>query len=168
MLRERLKQALKIGGLRLLLRVLGVAVAVGLAVFAAYRRAAFSPVSTPEQGPATRAPVVANLPPEEPRAPVVYQSRGRRDPFREPRAAAGRQEPGVGLKVTGIVWGQRSYYAVVESESSRDKGYVIRENDIVDSARVIKITRDGVIFEVRTTSADGKPVIRYVRKAVGP
>lgn len=150
------------------MRALGAVLVVAIAIVAAYRRAAFSPVSNPEHRPAAPAVVVPALPPEEPRARIVYQSKGHRDPFREPRAASARQEPGVGLKVTGIVWGQRSYYAVVESESSPDKGYVIRENDIVDSARVLKISRDGVIFEFRTTSADGKPLTRYVRKAVGP
>jgi len=163
-----LKQALKKGALRFVLRALGVIFVAGFAIISAYRRAAFPPAPTPPQTPAAPAVVVAALPPEEPRSPVAYQSKGRRDPFREPRAAAARQEPGVGLKVTGIVWGYRSQYALVESESSPEKGYVIRENDIVDSARVLKITRDGVIFELRTTSVDGKPLTRYVRKAVGP
>jgi len=163
-----LRQALKRGVLRLALSALGVIFVAGFAIISAYRRAAFPPVPTPPQAPATSAVTLATLPPEEPRPPIAYQSKGRRDPFREPRAAAARQEPGVGLKVTGIVWGYRSQYALVESESSPEKGYVIRENDIVDSARVLKITRDGVIFELRTTSADGKPLTRYVRKAVGP
>jgi hypothetical protein len=151
-----------------LVRVLGVIFVVGFAIMAAYRRAAPPPAPVAPQTPAAPAAVVAALPPEEPRSPVVYQSKGRRDPFREPRAVAARQEPRVDLKVTGIVWGARSQYALVESESSPEKGYVIRENDVVDSARVLKITRDGVIFELRTTSADGKPLTRYVRKAVGP
>ncbi len=154
--------------MRLVLRAVGAVVVVAVAIVAAYRRAGFSPVSIPEHRPAVPAVSVAALPPEEARVPVVYQSRARRDPFREPRVAAARQEPGVGLRVTGIMWGRRSYYALVESESSPDKGYVIRENDVVDSARVFKISRDGVIFELRTTSADGKPLTRYVRKAVGP
>jgi hypothetical protein len=163
-----LKHALKVGALRLLLRALGVVVVVALAIVAAYRKGTFPTDSTQARRPAAPAVAMPALPPEEPRAPVVYQSKGRRDPFREPRVAGARQEPGVGLKVTGIVWGQRSYYAVVESETSPDRGYVIRENDVVDSARVLKILRDGVIFEFKTTTADGKPLTRYVRKAVGP
>jgi len=149
-----------------LLRALGVIFVVAFAIVAAYRKAAFTPVRTPPQAPGPRAVVVATLPQEETRPPISYQSKGRRDPFRQPRGA--KQEHGIGLKVTGIVLGYRSQYALVESESSPDKGYVIRENDIVDSARVLKITRDGVIFELKATSADGKPLTRYVRKVVGP
>jgi hypothetical protein len=162
-----LRQALKRGALRLALRALGVILVAAFAIISAYRRAAFQPVPDRPQAPAAPPVTVASLPPEEPRPPIAYQSKGRRDPFREPRAAA-RQEAGVGLKVTGIVWGYRSQYALVESETSPDKGYVIRESDIVDSVRVLRITRDGVIFELRTTSADGKPLTRYVRKTVGP
>ncbi len=45
-------------------------------------------------------------------------------------------------------------------------GYVIRENDVVDSAKVLKITKDNVIFEVKTKSAQGKPIVRYVQKQI--
>ncbi len=72
------------------------------------------------------------------------------------------------LKLTGIVWGVRSHYALVESESPPGMGYVIRENDVVNSARVLKISKDNVIFEVKTTSAQGKPVVRYVQKQIQP
>ena len=100
--------------------------------------------------------------PEATQAPVVYQSKGRRDPFRQPRVETAQQEPGVNLKLTGIVWGPRYHYALVESPSEPDKGYVIRENSVVNSAKVLKITRDKVIFEVKTRSAQGKPLTRAV------
>lgn len=104
--------------------------------------------------------------PEEARAPVVYQSRGRRDPFTQPQARAAQEEPMAHLKVTGIVWGPRSYYALVESDSPPGMGYIIRENDVVNSARVLKITKENVIFEVRVKSADGKSLTRYVQKRI--
>ncbi len=107
---------------------------------------------------------VASPPPEEPKAPVVYQSRGRRDPFLQPVVESGQQEPLVHLKLTGIVWGPRSHYALVESGSVSGMGYVIREHDVVDSAKVIQITKDTVIFEVTSRSAAGKPLTRYVQK----
>jgi hypothetical protein len=73
----------------------------------------------------------------------------------------------VHLKVTGIVRGPRSYYALVESESPTGAGFVIRENDVVESARVLKITKDSVIFEITTTSRDGKQLTRRVHKQIG-
>ncbi|MBI4380609.1 MAG: hypothetical protein HY574_05420 [candidate division NC10 bacterium] len=73
----------------------------------------------------------------------------------------------VNLKVTGIVRGPRSYYALVESESPTGTGFVIRENDVVESARVLKITKDSVIFQVETTSREGKPLTRRVQKHIG-
>ena len=163
-----LKRVLKLGALRILISVLGTIVAVALAVFTAYRRAAVTPVSAPVTGQQAAAVAVLSLPPEQPPAPVVYQSRGRRDPFRPPRVEVAAREPTVNLKLTGIVWGARSHYALVESESPPGMGYVIRENDMVDSARVLKISKDNVIFEVKTKSAQGKPVVRYVQKQIRP
>jgi hypothetical protein len=56
---------------------------------------------------------------------------------------------------------------LVESESPTGTGFVIRENDVVDSVRVLKITKDSVIFEVATTSRDGKQLTRRVQKHIG-
>jgi hypothetical protein len=76
--------------------------------------------------------------------------------------------PRVHLKLTGImteiIRGVRSYYALVESDSSPGTGYVIRENDVVDSAKAVKITKDSVVFEVQTKSSEGKLLTRYVQK----
>ncbi len=163
-----LKRALKFPTSRILIGVLGMIVVVGLAVLTIYRRGSAPPASTPAGAPPSPAVAVPVLPPEQKPIPVVYQSRGRRDPFRQPRVETAQQEPTLNLKLTGIVRGPRSYYALVESESPPGMGYVIRENDIVDSARVLKITKDNVIFEVKTKSAQGKPIIRYVQKQIGP
>jgi len=97
----------------------------------------------------------------------VYQSKGRRDPFLQSRVAAPQEGSEVNLKVTGIVRGPRSHYALVESESLTGTGFVIRENDVVNSARVLKITQDSVIFEVETKSREGKPLTRRVQKHIG-
>jgi len=81
--------------------------------------------------------------------------------------AAPQEGPEVNLKVTGIVRGPRSHYALVESEWPTGTGFVIRENDVVNSARVLKITKDSVIFEVETKSREGKPLTRRVQKHIG-
>lgn len=72
--------------------------------------------------------------------------------------------PTVHLKLTGIIREVSSYYALVESDSSPGMGYVIREHDVVDSAKVVKITKDSVVFEVQTKSSEGKLLTRYVQK----
>jgi Tfp pilus assembly protein PilP len=53
------------------------------------------------------------------------------------------------LKLAGIIWGQRGYYALVEAPSGA--GYVLRVNDTVgEDARVTKISSDIVAFEVKS------------------
>ncbi len=98
----------------------------------------------------------------------MYQSRGRRDPFRLPRVMTAEKPPTVHLKLTGIIREVHSYYALVESESSPGMGYVIRENDMVGSAKVVKITNDSVVFEVQTKNSEGKLLTRYAEKHMLP
>jgi len=164
-----LKRALKVAALRVLIRALGAMLLLALTLFSIYRykRVVTPPVSTLARAQAVPALALPTLPPEQTPPPVVYQSGGRRDPFRQPRVADPQKGPEVNLKVTGIVQGPRSYYALVESESPTGTGFVIRENDVVDSARVLKITKDSVIFEVETTSREGRPLTRRVRKHIG-
>jgi Tfp pilus assembly protein PilP len=88
----------------------------------------------------------------------VYEARARRDPFVPliaPRAAV-RAKPKTGLaalavnelKLAGIIWEQRGYYALVEAPNG--VGYVLRINDSVgEDARVAKITPDAVTFEIK-------------------
>jgi type II secretory pathway component PulC len=163
-----LKQALKVAGLRVLLGALGAVLLLALTLFSIYRykRVVSPPVSTLARAQAVPALALPTLPPEQTFPPVVYQSGGRRDPFRQPRVTV-QKGPEVNLRVTGIVQGPRSYYALVESESPTGTGFVIRENDVVDSARVLKITKDSVIFEVETTSREGRPLTRRVQKHIG-
>ena len=165
---SRLKQALKVVSLRVLIRALGAVLVLALTFFSIYRykRAVTSPPSSLAPAPAGPALALPTLPPEQTPPPIVYQSKGRRDPFLQPRVAAPQKGPGVNLKVTGIVQGPRSHYALVESESPTGTGFVIRENDVVDSARVLKITNGCVIFEVVPTSRDGKPLTRRVQKCI--
>ena len=112
-----LKRVLKVASLRMLIRVIGLVLVLGAAIFLV-RRGVPQHVSTPVGAPPT-APmaVVAALPPEETRTPVEYTSRGRRDPFRQSPQEPAQKEPEVNLKVTGIVYGPRYYYALVESRS---------------------------------------------------
>jgi Tfp pilus assembly protein PilP len=99
----------------------------------------------------------------------VYEVKGRRDPFHPliaPRVAspAKKARPKTGLaslevhelKLAGIVWEPRGFYALVEAPNGA--GYVLRVNDAIgDDARVSKITSEGVTVEVK---ADGPPVPR--------
>jgi len=127
-----------------------------------------TPISAPPPGgiPSPPSAPGASAPSEETQAHVVYQSRGRRDPFLQPVVESAQKEPLLNLKLTGIVWGRSSHYALVESGSVSGMGYVVREHDVVDSAKVLQITKDAVIFEVTSRSADGKPLTRYVQKHI--
>jgi Tfp pilus assembly protein PilP len=91
----------------------------------------------------------------------VYEIKGRRDPFIPliaARTAEGKM-PKTGLaalqvnelKLAGIVWGQRNYFALVEAPNGA--GYVLRVNDIVGTdARVASITPQAVTFEVKAVA----------------
>jgi Tfp pilus assembly protein PilP len=108
--------------------------------------------------PAVPVPAPAPAPP-----PYTYAARGRRDPVRPliaPRVVdtPKKDRPKTGLaaldvkelKLAGIVWGGRGFYALVEAPTGA--GYVVRVNDVVgEDARVAKITSEGVTFEVRTS-----------------
>jgi hypothetical protein len=141
---------------------------LALTLFSIYRyKRADTPLpSSLARGQAGSALPLPALPPEQTPPPIVYQSKGRRDPFLQSRVAAPQEGSEVNLKVTGIVRGPRSHYALVESESPTGTGFVIRENDVVDSARVLKITNGCVIFEVAPTSRGGKPLTRRVQKCI--
>lgn len=115
--------------------------------------------------PAQSAVAPAAPPPAPPPAPAtppyVYAARGRRDPFQpliKPRVDKAKTRPKTGLaaldvkelKLAGIIWGGRGYFALVEAPNGA--GYVVRLNDVVgDDARVAKITADAVMFEVQTS-----------------
>lgn len=102
----------------------------------------------PQGGPA--APGPASVP------AFAYDPHGRRDPFRPlivARVATPRPKTGlasldpVDLKLTGVVWDQRGYYALVEAPNGL--GYVIRTNDVIgDEAKVTKISPEGMTLEM--------------------
>ena len=142
--------------------VVGAGVISALVTALACGRA--EPPAPPTQSlPQPLRPVVS-VPQEKKRSPATYQSNGRRDPFRPSRMVMAEKPPTIHLKLTGIIREAHSYYALVESDSSPSMGYVIRENDVVDSAKVVKITRDSVMFEVHTKNSEGKLLTRYVQK----
>lgn len=76
--------------------------------------------------------------------------------------------PTVHLTVTGIIRQAQVFYALVESDGSPGMGYIIRENDVVDSAKVVKITKESVVFEVQTKGPEGKLLTRYIEKHLPP
>lgn len=120
-----------------------------------------APVKAPG-APATGAPAAATAGgpvspsplPEPPR--FTYDPRGRRDPFRPlvvARATPARPKTGLAsldpedLKLTGVVWDQKGYYALVEAPNGL--GYVIRTNDVIgDDARVTRITPEGMTLDM--------------------
>jgi len=119
-------------------------------------------------GPAAKvAPVKPTAAPAMP-APVVaeytYDTKGRRDPFQpliKPKSATPartRAKTGLAslevneLKLAGVVWEKRGFYALVEAPNG--SGYVIRVNDIIgEDARVAKITPEGITVEVKSLDA---------------
>ena len=125
-----------------------------------------SPIAPQAAKPAQAQPAKPAAPAEAPAkaaAIYAYETKNRRDPFRPlimPRvetAVRGKclpGQPGLGcldvkeLKLAGIIWGQRGYYALVEAPNGA--GYVLRVNDTVgEDARVAKIAPDIVSFEVK-------------------
>lgn len=119
-----------------------------------------APVPPPPAQSAAK-PAAPAPPPAPVAVPYTYEMKGRRDPFRpliRPRMETARARPKTGLaaldvkelKLAGIIWGGRGYYALVEAPNGA--GYVVRLNDTVgEDARVAKITADAVMFEVRTS-----------------
>lgn len=146
----------------------GSVVIFSLVTTLAYSSDTPPPTPSPVQGSSPSPTLDASLQPEEKEAPTVYQSRGRRDPFQPPRVKTAEKPPTVHLKLTGIIQEAHSYYALVESDSMPGMGYVIRENDVVDSARVVKIKKDSVVFEVQTKNSEGKLLTRHVEKHMLP
>jgi hypothetical protein len=103
--------------------------------------------------PAPQSPATKKAPPA-----FNYTPGGRRDPFRPlvmARAPAPRAKTGLAsldpadLKLTGVIWDRRGYYALVEAPNGL--GYVIRLNDVIgEDARVMKITPEGMTLEMET------------------
>ena len=123
-----------------------------------------APSAPPPARPAQAAAAKSAAPaaPAVPPPPYVYEARGRRDPFRPliaPRVAESKAQPKTGLaalevnelKLAGIVWEQRGFFALVEAPNGA--GYVLRVNDRVgEGARVTTITQEGVTFEMKATT----------------
>ena len=143
------------------LAALALAVLVGVAGCSDSGSPTVPFVPRPAQ-PAAAKPAAPAPPPAPAAPPFTYEARGRRDPFRPliaPRVETVKKDrPKTGLaaldvkelKLAGIVWGGRGFYALVEAPTGA--GYVVRVNDVVgEDARVAKITSDGVTFEVRTS-----------------
>ena len=112
--------------------------------------------------PVANTPAVSAPPPAPAVPPFTYEAKGRPDPFRPlitPRVEVTKVRAKTGLaaldvkelKLAGIVWGGRMFYALVEAPTGA--GYVVRVNDVVgEEARVTKITSESVTFEVQTDS----------------
>lgn len=136
------------------------------------------PKSAPEVRSAQRpaapgAPSLKAQPSKEatPEAPAyAYDPKGRRDPFKSlvvakeptPRAKSGLRTLEVSeLKLAGIVWENKGYYALVESPEGL--GYVVRTGDIIgEDARVTRITPTSVFIQFKSKSTLPGPGLREI------
>jgi len=125
--------------------------------------------SGPAAGPPAKAapagpPAKAVQAPPPPAPMYAYEAKGRPDPFK-PLIMPKVEKPKVVKKITdekdalsvnelklaGIVWDRRGYFALVEAPTG--KGYVLRVNDTIgEDTKVTKITPDTVTFEIKMES----------------
>lgn len=143
-----------------------LAVVMGLSLSGCSDQGTPSPTAPSRPSQAAAAKPAAPAPAPKPVAPpYVYETKGRRDPFHPliaPRVAEAKPRPKTGLaalevnglKLAGIIWEQRGYFALVEAPNGA--GYVLRVNDSVgDNARVANITPQAVTFEVKVEVKGG-------------
>ncbi len=134
--------------------------ALGLAVGLSACSDSGTPTASQPAKPVQTAAAKPAAPPAAPPPPTyVYETKGRRDPFKAliapPQKVVDDKKPPKRLqpkpeelKVAGIIWGQRGFFALIEAPDG--KGYVLRVNDVYgEYARVTKITRNAVTFEVK-------------------
>lgn len=80
-----------------------------------------------------------------------YEEAGRRDPFipllglELGGGKTGHLSP-ENLKLIGVLWGERGYYALVKD--GQDNGFILKRGDRVAGGHVSEITRQGIIFEI--------------------
>ncbi len=155
-----------------------LAVVMGLGLAGCSGEGTPSPTVPPRPSQAAAANPAASAPAPKPAAPLyTYESKGRRDPFlpliapRVPEVAGKPKPTGLAalqvneLKLAGIVWEQRGFFALVEAPTGA--GYVLRVNDTVGgSARVTNITAETVTFEIRVEVRGGTTVSQPARARV--
>ncbi|MCX7994400.1 MAG: pilus assembly protein PilP [candidate division WOR-3 bacterium] len=80
-----------------------------------------------------------------------YEPAGRRDPFvpliglELGGGKTGHLSP-ENLRLIGILWGDRGYYALVKD--GQDNGYILKRGDRVAGGHVSEINRQAIIFEI--------------------
>ncbi len=80
-----------------------------------------------------------------------YEAAGRRDPFvpllglELGGGKTGHLSP-ENLRLIGILWGDRGYYALVKD--GQDNGYILKRGDRVAGGHVSEINRQAIIFEI--------------------
>lgn len=93
----------------------------------------------------------------------TYESGGRRDPFvpllgmELGGGMTGHLSP-ENLKLIGILWGDRGYYALVKD--GVDKGYILTRGDRVAGGHVSDVSRQGITFEIMHAGVVTKYEIR--------
>ncbi|MBI2080614.1 MAG: pilus assembly protein PilP [candidate division NC10 bacterium] len=123
-----------------------------------------APPTRPAVAPPPAAPAAKPATAVEPR--FTYQAEGRRDPFRNILDSRVVEEGAEGidfssLKVAGIIWQRRSYFALVETADGL--GHILRVNDpLGKTGRVRQITPEGVVIEVRAKDFSGRLQTRMI------
>lgn len=129
-------------------------------------------VQRPSPRPAAATPTVKeSLEKTTSEAPVyAYKPKGRRDPFiplvvaqePSPKAKTGLKSLDVDrLKLAGIVWENKGYYALVESPEGL--GYVVRSGDTIgEDAKVTRITSNSVFIKFKTKSTLPQPGLQEI------
>lgn len=97
----------------------------------------------------------------------TYEAAGRRDPFLPllglelGGGKTGHLSP-ENLKLIGIMWGDRGYYALVKD--GVDQGYVLKRGDRVAGGHVSEINRRSVTFEIMHAGVVTKFELRLVEE----
>lgn len=121
------------------------------------------PPLAPPPAPRAAAPAPPAKEPEvKPPPPIPYETKGRRDPFRQPTTGI-EAKGGLALasvKLVGVVQGREGPMALVEAPDGL--GYVLRPGDLIGDGRVEEIGLDSVKFSM--TARPGQPATRTVLK----
>lgn len=131
----------------------------------------FSPKPPPPATVAQASPAQASPPqalPEAKSSPLyTYDPKGRRDPFQPLIVASPSKEKGglnvSELKLVGVILKGRVYYALLEAPNGL--GYIVQIGDVVgDGAKVVRITKDSVAFEVKEHQQQARVVEHKLKK----
>jgi len=126
----------------------------------------FSPKSPPPATVAQASPPQA-LPEAKPPPLYTYDPEGRRDPFQPLIVASPSKDKGglnvSELKLVGVILKGRVYYALLEAPNGL--GYIVQIGDVIgNDAKVVRITKDSVAFEVKERRQQARVIEHTLKK----